>query len=359
MELLRSIPELEAVRGDWNALADSQGHALLRHDWIVSAAKTLHDPKRLSVVIRRTGGRLDAAAPLVRRTMRGVERLEFVGAEALHEPTGLLARDAAARSTLVADLFRLRRPLMLQRVTGAGEIEDVERAARRRGVLIVKRTAPSLAVPLHGAAVELSAKLRYDIKRARTRASGHGAVSMDVVTPRREDVDEQLDMFIRVEASGWKARNGSAMSVNRRMQSFFRTYARMAAQAGTLRMFFLRVGDRVAAAQIAVEVYERLWVLKIGYDEALSRCSPGFLLTAEAIGYAARQGLRSYEFLGAAEAWEQRWRSETRACALVAFYPYSVRGGVSASVDAAGAAWRRLRSARSVAAVEPPGEVAR
>ena len=93
---------------------------------------------------------------------------------------------------------------------------------------------------------------------------------------------------------------------------------------------------------MAVEVYDRLWLLKIGFDESLARCSPGFLLIAESLAHAHARGLRSYEFLGAAESWEERWRPAARPCGVVLFYPWGVRGGVSASLDVAGAVSRRL-----------------
>jgi CelD/BcsL family acetyltransferase involved in cellulose biosynthesis len=350
MEVLRSIPQLEALRDEWNALADLQGHALLRHEWTLSAARTLHGPQDLAVVVRRSGGRLDAVAPLARVTGSPVERLEFIGAEALYEPTGFLTRDARAREALLGDLVRLRRPLMLRRLPGGDETSDLRRIGSGRGMLVVKHTAPALAVPIANGGPEplaqLPGKLRYDVKRARTRAAEHGAVSVEMTAPREHEADAALDAFMTVEASGWKGRNGSAMSMNPKIQSFFRTFCRLSAAAGTLRVAYLRAGSTLAAVQLGIDVYERRWVLKIGYDEAMARCSPGLLLTAEAIADAHRRGLRSYEFLGSAEAWEERWRPEQRPCVVAAFYPWSVRGGMSASMDIADAVWKRIRPAQ-------------
>lgn len=348
MEVLRSAPQLEALCDDWNALADLQGHALLRHEWVFSAAKMLHAAGRLAVVIRTRDERLEAVAPLARTMVNGIERLEFIGAEALYEPTGFLARDARARALLLRDLVKLGRPLMLRRLSAASDAPDLQKAAGGRGILLVKNTAPSLSVALRAdgpeTPVQLPGKLRYDVKRARTRAGESGEVTVDVIAPTERDVDETLDAFIKVEASGWKGRHGSALGTSKRTQAFFRMFCRLSARAGTLRMFFLKVGSTIAAAQIAVEAYERLWILKIGYDEGMAHCSPGFLLTAEAIEHARRQGLRSYEFLGIAEKWEERWRPEKRACSAAAFYPWSVGGGLSASFDLARTAWRRIRS---------------
>lgn len=349
MEVLRSIPQLEALRMEWNSLADDHGHALLRHEWFVSAAKALHEGRELAVVIRTNGSRLDAAAPLVRTSAAGIERLEFIGAYALHEPAGFLARDATAKHRLLDDVVRLQRPLVLQRLP-AQDALALEGATRRRGVLVRRETGPCLGVDLQGDAGDRAARpsgrLRADLKRAWARAAEHGDVSIDVTSPVPADVDAALEAFMRIEASGWKRKAGSALAVNAATRAFFRSYCRLAAGNGILRVLTLRIGQAVAASQLAVEVYGRLWLLKIAYDEAMARCSPGFLLNAEALAYASRRGLRSYEFLGGAEAWEERWRPARRSCGLAVFYPWTVRGGMIASLDVAGAAWRRVRRER-------------
>jgi CelD/BcsL family acetyltransferase involved in cellulose biosynthesis len=261
----------------------------------------------------------------------------MLGAADLHEPTGLLVRDSDAAAALFGEMFRQDCPVVLQRLQLSREAADFRRHARRRGVLLSKGTAPTLALEFAGDGAEqlerLPGKLRQDLKRARRRAEGYGAIGLEVLAPDQETVDEALDAFKCIEVSGWKGRQGSALATNARLGRFFRDYGRLSAELGTLRLFILRVGGRIAASQIAVEVCERLWVVKIAYDETLSECSPGFLLTAEAIWDAARRGLRGYEFLGSGEAWEQRWKPQAHAALLVAFYPWTVRGCVGASLD--------------------------
>jgi CelD/BcsL family acetyltransferase involved in cellulose biosynthesis len=346
MEGFPSIPQLELLRDEWNALAAEQGHALLRHEWFLSAAKTLHDESQLAVAIRAAGSRLEAVAPHVRASVAGVERLTFIGVDALYEPTGFLASDERARGALIDDVVRLGRPLVLRRLSSNTDVATLEAAGRGRGVFVRRQGSPSLGVSLEGdngaRAANPTGKLRADLRRARARASEHGEVSFEVVAPRVDEVEASLIAFMSIEGSGWKQRVGSALAANPRLEAFFRTYCRLAAEAGLLRFFFLRFGSRLAAVQMAVEVYDRLWLLKIGFDESLARCSPGFLLIAESLAYAHGRGLRSYEFLGAAESWEERWRPAARPCDAVLFYPWGVRGGVSASLDVAGAAWRRL-----------------
>jgi CelD/BcsL family acetyltransferase involved in cellulose biosynthesis len=109
----------------------------------------------------------------------------------------------------------------------------------------------------------------------------------------------------------------------------------------------LRAGERPVAAQIASEWAGRLWIIKIGYDEAYARCSPGVLLMIEAIRWASEHGLRSYEFLGSDEPWIRPWSTGMCEHESVAFYPYTPSGLAAFGTDMAHALWRRVAGALS------------
>jgi CelD/BcsL family acetyltransferase involved in cellulose biosynthesis len=348
MPVLRSIQQLEALRDDWNGLADGHGHALLRHEWIASAACTLHAAHELAVVVERdAGGRLVGAAPLVCPDGRKGGRLEVVGGAALHEPSGFVHADGAAAARLGDSVFALGRPLLLQRIV-PGTVPGVGRGRQTgaRGMVFGRKGAPCLAVGLAGKGPgfleHLPGRLRSDIRRARTRAAAFGAVSSEMLAPRPDEVERRFDEFLAVESAGWKGRRGSALAMNGTLRSFFREYCRREAANGALRMSFLRIDGAAVAAQIASERYGKLWVLKIGYDERVGRCSPGLILTVESIRYALDAGLGSYEFLGGVEAWEERWAPEVREHQQVIFYPWTVAGWRRASADVASAVWRKV-----------------
>jgi CelD/BcsL family acetyltransferase involved in cellulose biosynthesis len=356
MAVLRSIRQLESLAGEWNGLADRTGHALLRHEWFLSAACTVHADDAMAIVTERdAAGRLAGVAPLVTTVDRGMPRLELLGSAALHEPTGFLCPDADSRAGLLEAIFALRRPTLLQRVQ-PGTLPAVPpgRSTGRHGLVISRPAAPCLGIDFdadpQGYFARLPGKLRYDVRRAHTRAEAAGGVSFDALAPAPAEVDRLFAEFMVVEASGWKGRLGSALAANARLRAFFRFYCERTAEQGTLRLFRLRIAGKAAAVQMAVELYGRLWILKIGYDETLARCSPGMLLTAETIRYAVDRQLEGYEFLGGVEPWEQRWKPQAREHRFVLFYPWTVAGCVGVSLDVVGAGWRRMRRTAGVGA---------
>ncbi len=338
MEVIRSIREFEALHDEWNRLADGHQNPLLWHEWFISCARTLHAERDLYLVVDSTGGSLRAAAPLAVRRARGVRRLEFLGAYALYEPSGFLHDSEDSVERLISGVSSQGYPVALDRMAEGAESCGAFTRAHGRRCLTVRRKAPgSLAIPLRGSwqtlFASLSPKLRYDVGRARRRAELIGEVRFDVVSPAPAGVGSLLEEFVRLEASGWKGRSGSALQHRDSLRAFFDEMAHATAARGALRVARLFVGADLAAAQLAIAAYSRLWVLKIAFDERLARCSPGLILTGEAVKDALGQGLTTYEFLGGEEAWERRWNPVARRYSLVLVYPMSARSAWALAAD--------------------------
>ena len=170
-----------------------------------------------------------------------------------------------------------------------------------------------------------------------------GAVAVQIVSPTAADLDSLLDEFVHVEAANWKGRHGTALAVDSLRGRFFRRYAAYACRAGTLRLCVLRIAGRPAAAQFAIESGNRFWLLKIGYDERFASCSPGVLLIAETVKYAASRGLHSYEFLGVAAPWTRPWTRQEHPCVSIRAYHARPSGLATLAADVAHAGGEKLR----------------
>jgi CelD/BcsL family acetyltransferase involved in cellulose biosynthesis len=187
-----------------------------------------------------------------------------------------------------------------------------------------------------------------NLPRVRRKAEkALGRVHMTLNDPRVPEVDDLLENLVAVEGSGWKRRAGSALANRPDLRDFFVRYCRRAAARRRLRVAILSFGSHVAAVELSIEAYDRMWQLKIGYNEAVAQYYPGLLLTEASLKAAFDRGLDAYEFLGSAEPWEERWRPEARLYRLLAMYPISARGVAGACRDLVGAFWGRMRQGRS------------
>ena len=265
-------------------------------------------------------------------------RLELIGTSRIFEPMDLQWRDDRALEELVDAVALTRRPLRLFRLPASSPALPV---LRDRLPLAIERDASACPVLHLDDEPErlLSSRRRQDLRRARRRAEGYGTPAAEVCEPSAGEADALIDRAFAIESRSWKARAGTALAVDRPLGAFYRTYARAAAAAGTLRLAFLTLGGTDAAMQVAVERGDALWLLKIGYDERFASCSPGQLLMAHTLTWSAERGLDRYEFLGTASTWTRWWTREEWACRTLHAYPPTPRGGLSAAVDGA----RRLR----------------
>lgn len=340
---------LDDLRGAWPPCGDA-APPTLDPRWFVAAAQTLYEPDSLHVVVVHHGGEVAAVAPLGRAVGRAGPRLEVLGSRDLHEPGGLPHRDEPALRALVDAVLATGRPVHLGRLRAGGAEARLLSSLPRWRVLVARRGTPGTpVVDLRGRWEDFDATLpadrRSSLRRNARRADESGGFHFDVVVPSSDAVDALLGQFVAVEDRSWKGQAGTSLHADTRLRRFYLAYARSAAAAGELRVSRLWVGDHLAAVQLAVEHAQRLWVLKLGYDDAWSRCAPGIVLTHETLRWAFDRGLAGYELLGDAAPWTRIWTNAVHPYEVVRAYPAVPSALPVLAGDALGYA-RRRRGAR-------------
>jgi CelD/BcsL family acetyltransferase involved in cellulose biosynthesis len=130
----------------------------------------------------------------------------------------------------------------------------------------------------------LGAKKLKELRRQRNRLADHGAVHFDIArTP--EDVASALETFLSLEASGWKARRGTALVQDAGDAAFIRRATVALAARGQCEIIRLRAGEASVAAGIVLRHGDRAFFFKLGVDERFARFSPGVQLTLELTRY--------------------------------------------------------------------------
>jgi CelD/BcsL family acetyltransferase involved in cellulose biosynthesis len=341
--LIDSIAELDGFQASWEALAG--GDPLSGFAYARAWAGTLGPAESLHVLVEE-GDQALGIAPLILQR-RGAGWLTQIALET-YEILDLPCRDGATASALAGAIYKSGRPLFLNRVPlGSPMVQAIDEAYRRRGWVIRKQGTGSPYIALDDSwrqpESHLNSGRRSDLRRARRHADESGGVGFEIHSPSASELPALMEEVFRVEAAGWKGATGTALAVDPGLRSFYQQYAALAQRQGVLRVCFLKIGERAAAAQLAVETEDRFSLLKVGYDEEFARCSPGLLLTVETIRHAAERGLRSYEFNGKVERWTEVWTKDERPCCSIRAYPMSVRGFTALASGGCRAAWRKLR----------------
>jgi hypothetical protein len=126
----------------------------------------------------------------------------------------------------------------------------------------------------------LGAKKLKELRRQRRRLADHGDVSLNVArTPG--DAALALETFLALEASGWKAQRGTALTQDDGDAAFIRRAVTALAEHRQCEIVTLRAGATPVAAAIVLRHLDRAFYFKLGIDERFAKFSPGVQLTLD------------------------------------------------------------------------------
>jgi CelD/BcsL family acetyltransferase involved in cellulose biosynthesis len=334
-EIRRDRLVFEELAPWWDACPGPQSTPFLRSEWFGAWADAfLPDHSQLEVAVWKDGAAPVAALPLSRSGIRrsGLSNSHTEVFDMVANPddeTAELVRRWLARQP-VTRLFRLDGE---SRLVPSGD-DTSWHVDRHDGAPFTHlEGGPEAALSVVGR------KVLKNLRRLGRRLEELGeVVYMDNADGQVPDVMEKC---MRLEASGWKGREGTAMNSRPDSARFYASLIDLARDQGWLRICALMVAERLTAFEIDLDYAGRRFSLKAGYDEELSRFSPGKVLQLRVIEEAASQGLSSYEFGGVAESWKMDWAHGTRPRLNV------LRFGQSGPNRWVGIAMRRMVERRS------------
>jgi CelD/BcsL family acetyltransferase involved in cellulose biosynthesis len=293
------------------------------------------------------GSELVAFAPLVKMRLRGINRHFLAGQRELKEPLELAWSDEAAMRRLIRWLVRGGAPLVLERLPADSlGTKELKRASRGWAIAVARPCEGSPYIALDESWFEpehhLGAAMRGELRRARREAERLGAVVTEIHAPDLGDLSELLDTAFEIESARGHTEADTAADEQRAV--FYRQFAQAACLDGGLRICMLRIGDRVAAAQVAVEHAGGFWLIKATSDARFALCLPDVLLARDTIRYAAEAGATTYEFLGMSKAQTAAWTTSEHRCLSLCVYPLGVWGMLALAADAAARFCRRWKN---------------
>ena len=264
----------------------------------------------LAVIAARSEGRLEALAPLyVIRDDDSDESLGvFLGTgisdylDVIGDPARVMD-DMAAIDCQLWDLQQLQpSSSMLHALLPDGWLSNIE-AQEPCPVLSIAAASDDLE---NVVSTHFRKKIRY-YRRALARIG-----DVRVERPAPDTLDDILTSFFDLHTARWKRRNLPGVLADTTTQRFHRQVARRMLDAGMLRMYATRVGDRIAAVFYGFALHGTVYYYLSGYDPDLEKLSIGTLIVAHAIEEAVRDGATTFDFLRGAEEYKYAWGATDR-----------------------------------------------
>jgi len=328
VEIVTDSSAFARLEPEWNDAVERAGlaHPFLRHEWLATWWECFGEGRQLHIVIVRADAQIIAIAPLLSEAVSlcgiPVRQLRLMFNDHTPRADVIVAEpgDRAYRAiwNALVDTGDRWDVLLLGQLPRDSKAREVfTRLAGEDGRAVgVWPSGDSPYLELAGTWESyfgsLSGKFRSNVRNRISRLQRVGQTALESVdTP--SGVDEALADAFRLEASGWKLREGTAIISRADVQRFYTMFAHRAAARGWLRLQFLTVGGQRIATSFSLVYGRRLFLCKTGYDPAFDTGSPFKVLTSFATEQAYQQGLAEVDFLGDTEPWKLEWTSAVRS----------------------------------------------
>jgi len=258
--------------------------------WMLVPALELFGPGRgFRLVTAWTGGRLDAVLPLERSgSFKGLPLPALSSWRHRHclLCTPLVRADGAVE-TLAALIEWLRgegTPIVdLQCIPNEGQFHQALMAALRlagiKPLVLDGYARPVLRRAKDGETYideVISSKERQELRRRERRLKEQGKLSYVALKPG-DDIGRWIDEFLRLEAAGWKGREGSAMACSEANRRFALEVFTEAHRRGRLEMVGVDLDGKPLGRCTGFIAGEGSYAFKPAYDEAFAKFSPGII----------------------------------------------------------------------------------
>jgi len=172
-------------------------------------------------------------------------------------------------------------------------------------------------IPLQGTFEEYwgsrEGRLRKNNDRLRRRMAEKGLRLEFVEITEPPEIAAAIAEYGRLEAKGWKAKEGTAVAPDNVQGKFYRELLETFCARREGIVYQLRIDGTVVASDICLFRNDMLVLLKTAYDEEWSVYSPAFLMREDIVRSLYSRGtVKKFEFYGPLMDYQLRWTSEIR-----------------------------------------------
>ena len=326
-DVIEDYSAFVALEDEWNDAVEraSVPHPFLRHEWVRTWWDSFQGNRELHIIVVRDADRIIGIAPLMRETATvyglPIRRLALLAND--HTPRADFVVSGNADEVYRAVWNALRDDIdhwdvvqLTQLLKGSPTSVAMTRFAADEGLPVgTWESSDSPYLELSGTWdsywASLSAKFRSNVRNRLSRLTQIGEPALEILSDKTA-IARACDDAWRLEASGWKDQEGTSITSDPAVRTFYTLLAERGADRGWLRLAFLTVGGRRIAVSYSAVHDGRLFLLKTGHDREFHTCSPFKLLTYFAAQEGYARGLREIDFLGDTEPWKQEWTPAAR-----------------------------------------------
>jgi CelD/BcsL family acetyltransferase involved in cellulose biosynthesis len=156
--------------------------------------------------------------------------------------------------------------------------------------------------------------LRANVRKQHNKLQADGIDARLECITHPEHVAQAIEEYGRLESTGWKGKDGTAVHPGNAQGRFYRQMLENFCKAGRGRIYRYSFDGNAVAMDLCIETEGTIVILKTAYDETFKAVSPGTLMRYDEFGELYKGGkLKRIEFYGKVMEWHTRWTDNKRA----------------------------------------------
>jgi CelD/BcsL family acetyltransferase involved in cellulose biosynthesis len=155
--------------------------------------------------------------------------------------------------------------------------------------------------------------LRHNLARRGRRMEEQGIAAELIALRNPDDMADGIREYGRLESSGWKGKNGTAVAEDNAQGKFYREVLEQFCARKEAVIYQYRLNGKVAASDLCLHHNGMMVVLKTAYDEELESFSPALQMRRHILQQIyVEQEVTVVEFYGPVKDWHLRWCDQVR-----------------------------------------------
>lgn len=315
VDVITSAEGLEEVAAEWDALwrGSPEATPFQSPHWLMPWWKHFGSDAPYAIAVRSNVS-LDAFAPLyILRDEENDESLGmFLGSGITDYLDAIVAPGADAASLVEAMTAADCQMWDLQQMRPSSPLLNAPLPDSWSDNTEDQEACPVLSIENAGAELQniLSTHSRKKLRYFRRLAEREGTVRYESAT--RESLDELLAALYELHGARWQRRGLPGVLADEHTRSFHRDVARRMFDVNALRMYAMRINDRIVAVFYGFAHHGTVFFYLSGYDPDLENLSLGNVIVAHAIDEAVAVGAHTFDFLRGAEEYKYAWGAKDR-----------------------------------------------
>ena len=328
IEELCSLEEFGRAATGWAELQERCGvHSIFSsHSWLMACARHLGPGERLLILLIREKGKLVGAAPLVHRPTR-VRRLPateigFLGNPLTPSCDFLFECPQTGVEVLIDHLLHKHNDWDLLSLAKLREDSPTiatlrERINRSKNIFTTDITSRTPYLEISGTWEDFwrrkSQKFRKTRRSVANRVERLGPVSVELIEDEQR-ASMALQEFLYLSQRSWTRQQGTDLLTPEFESGFLRELTRIAIQHGWLRIWLLRLQDKVIAGEFHLNDGKVEYGLRAHYDAAYASSSPGSYLDTQIVERLFLGGCSLYDMGPGVVSYKTAWTEKVYEC---------------------------------------------